>query len=119
MQGDVKGGKARWFIGRLGPQETKVIRITGIPGDTGVVSFCTDVKYNLPAVCTSANIIQPELRLTKRAPSEVLLCDTIPITFVVTNTGTGTAKNVQIEESLPSGLMTLEGESYVVHEVGS
>ncbi len=111
-------GTAKWFIGDLNPNETKTIRITGIPLETGDMPFCTDVKYNLPPLCLITNVVEPKLALSKRAPTEVLLCDTIPITLVVSNTGTGVAQNIQVRESLPPGMKTLDGKSNIVQEIG-
>ncbi len=121
MRGDISTGRVNWFMGDLGPRETKVIRVSGLPSDIGDLVFCcTDIAYKLPSIiCKTVSIVQPELRITKHAPPDVIICDTIPINIVVTNTGTGTAQNVKIKESLPSGLRTLNGENYVELEVGS
>lgn len=113
-----EGITAKWFIGDLNPNETKTIRVTGIPLETGDMPFCTDVKYNLPPLCLITNVVEPKLTLSKRAPTEVLLCDTIPITLVVRNTGTGIAQNTQVRESLPPGMKTLDGKSDIVQEIG-
>ena len=109
---------AKWFMGDLSPNETKTIRITGLPLETGDMPFCTDVKYNLPPLCLITNVVEPKLALSKRAPAEVLLCDTIPITLVVSNTGTGIAQNIQVRESLPPGMKTMDGKGDIVQEIG-
>jgi len=67
----------------------------------------------------TAAVVQPELKITKEGPSEVMICDTIPYTVVVSNTGTGAAQNVRIKDTLPSGLKTMSGEDYVEHNVGT
>lgn len=119
MNGDVSSGRVSWSLGDLGPRETKVIRVTGSPTSTGSLEFCcTDVAFKLPPICMATSVVQPALRIAKQAPSEVMICDTIPITLVVTNTGTGTAQNVVVSDSLPSGLSTLDGKSHVEYEVG-
>lgn len=114
-----EGSTATWFIGDLNPHETKTIRVTGLSLETGEMPFCTDVKYNLPPLCLLTNVVEPKLTIAKRAPSEVLLCDTIPITLVVSNTGTGAAQNIQVRESLPPGMKTLEGNSEISQEIGT
>ncbi len=111
-------GSAKWFIGDLRPNETREIRVTGIAMETGDMPFCTDVTYNLPPLCVITNVVQPKLKIAKHAPAEVLLCETIPITLVVTNTGTGVAQNIQVKDSLPIGWKTTDGESSVVREIG-
>ncbi|MCF6150048.1 MAG: DUF11 domain-containing protein [Candidatus Kuenenia sp.] len=109
----------QWNIGDLSPDENKSIRVFGIPAKEGTMSFCTDVNYRLPPFCAITNVVQPKLLLTKNAPSTVLICDVIPMTFVVQNSGTGYAKNVQIKESLPEGLATQDGHSSVILKVGT
>lgn len=106
-------------MGELSPDENKSFRVFGVPVKEGSMSFCTDVTYNLPPFCSTANAVQPKLLLTKNAPPAVLICDVIPFTFVVQNSGTGYAKNVEIKESLPEGLKTHDGLSNVVLKIGT
>ncbi|GJQ22861.1 hypothetical protein BIY37_09965 [Candidatus Brocadia sapporoensis] len=111
-------GTARWFVGDLEPNEMKEIRVNGVSLETGDMPFCTNVTYNLPPLCLITNVVEPKLTITKRIPTEVLFCDEIPITLVVSNVGTGIAQNVQAKESLPQGLKTLDGKSDIVQEIG-
>lgn len=113
------GGVAKWFLGELGPEETKEIHVCGVPTQSGNMPFCTDVTYKLPELCLDPLITEPKVTIAKRAPSEVLLCDMIPVTFVVTNTGTGLATNVKVRESLPQGLKAQDGKTDVELDVGS
>jgi len=107
----------KWVVGDMGPHEMKEIRVNGISLETGDIPFCTDVTYNLPPLCLIASVVEPKLTITKRAPAEVLFCDTIPITLVVSNTGTGIAHKIQVKESLPEGLKTMDGRSDIVQEI--
>jgi uncharacterized repeat protein (TIGR01451 family) len=59
------------------------------------------------------------LELTKIAPPEAILCEPIPVEFIVSNTGTGVAQNVQVIDTLPNGLQTSDGKSKVVLDVGT
>jgi len=82
------------------------------------LKHCASVTYVVP-VCASVKVVQPKLRLVKTAPSEVLLCDPIPVKFVVTNSGTGTAQNVKVVDDLPAGLRTSAGKSQLVFSAGT
>jgi len=113
------GGVAKWFLGELGPEETREIKVCGIPTQSGNMPFCTDVTYSLPELCIDPVITEPRITVAKRAPSEVSLCDMIPLTFTVTNTGTGMANNIKVKESLPDGLQTQDGQTDVTLDVGS
>ena len=110
---------AKWSLGEFSPEEVREIRVCGVPTQSGHMPFCTDVTYNLPELCIDPLITEPKITIVKSAPSEVLLCDMIPVTFVVTNTGTGVASNVKVKESLPQGLVTQDGKSDVTLDVGS
>jgi len=63
-------------------------------------------------------VVEPTLELAKIAPSEALLCEPIPVDFVVTNTGTGAAQNVQIIDTLPAGMQTVDGKGKIVLDAG-
>ncbi|NUN23169.1 MAG: DUF11 domain-containing protein [Candidatus Jettenia caeni] len=119
MQKPLKEGVAKWLIGDINSKETKVIRVTGVPTTEGEIPFCTTATYNLPEFCVTPVIVQPKLSLAKRMPSEVLICDPIPVTLIISNTGTGVAQDVQIKESLPSGLTTADGKASIMQTIGS
>lgn len=110
---------AKWFLGELGPQETREIKVCGMPTQSGHMPFCAKVAYNLPGACIDPIITEPKLTIAKSAPAEVTLCDVIPITFTVTNTGTGMANNIKVKETLPDGLQTQDGQTDVTLDVGS
>ena len=117
-----KGGSqdvAKWFLGEFHAEELREIRVCGIPTQSGEMSFCTDVAYRLPGLCLSPTITEAKLTIARHAPSETSLCDVIPVTFHVTNTGTGVARNIQVKESLPAGLETQDGKSEVTLDVGT
>jgi uncharacterized repeat protein (TIGR01451 family) len=97
------GGRDGWTFDKLGPRESKTITVTGAATAQGKLENCISVTYNL-AACLTVNVIQPALKLTKTAPENVLICENIPVKLAVTNTGSGTAHNVKIVDTLPEGL---------------
>ncbi|MCC7212598.1 MAG: DUF11 domain-containing protein, partial [Candidatus Brocadia sp.] len=68
---------AKWFLGEMAPQETREIKVCGIPTQSGHMPFCAKVAYNLPGACIDPIITEPKLTIAKSAPSEVSLCDMI------------------------------------------
>ena len=113
------GNTAKWVLGKLGPKETKTIRVKGRAKGPGTLTNCAKVTFT-PYVCVSTAIIQPSLKLTKTCPTQpVLLCDNIPMTLTVTNTGSGSAKGVKITDNLPDGLMTTDGKRSLAYDVGT
>lgn len=106
--GTAEDGRVTWTIGSLNANESRTIRINATALKEGTVGSCAAVTYN-SLLCATIPVVQPNLRLTKSGPADVLKCDEIEYTFVVTNTGTGTINNVRISDPLPAGLTTLEG----------
>jgi len=107
-----------WEMPVLKPKEIVEIKVAGLATDSKCLKHCATVSYVIPS-CANVKVVQPVLRLEKTAPAEVLLCDPIPIKLVVTNPGTGTASNVRIEDPLPNGLSTSEGQTSLSWDVGT
>ena len=114
---DSSGQPLKWHMDQLEGGETKTIRVTARAGQTGTFNPCAISSYEMP-VCMPVTVVEPRLQIEKSGPSEVLLCETIPYEFTVTNPGTGVAEDVVIRETLPSGLVTEGGAREVEIDVG-
>jgi len=110
--------KLVWEIDSLGPKASKSIRISGVATGSKQLEHCTAVTHTIRD-CAVVNVVEPTLELAKGAPSEALLCEPIPVDFVVTNTGTGAAQNVQIIDTLPAGMQTADGKGKIVLDAGT
>jgi len=113
-----EGNKLVWKMDSLGPKESRQVTVSGTPTNTDCLKHCATVTYVVPA-CANVKVVEPELNLVKTAPAEVLLCDPIPVKFVVTNSGTGSAQNVKVEDTLPAGLQTTQGQGKLVFNAGT
>lgn len=111
--------KLVWEIKSLGPKASKRITISGVATSAESLQHCTTVITPTVPACAPIRIVQPRLELARVVPDEALLCEAIPVVFVVTNSGTGTAQNVRIVDTLPIGLRTTDGQSKLVLDVGS
>jgi uncharacterized repeat protein (TIGR01451 family) len=111
--------KLIWNIDTLGPKAIKQFSVSGMATYTKPLEHCTTVITPVIPACASIAVIQPELKLTKTAPAEVLLCDLIPVRYVVTNAGTGSIQNVKVIENLPAGLRSTDGKSELVFDAGT
>jgi uncharacterized repeat protein (TIGR01451 family) len=110
--------KLTWEIETLGPKATRQITVSGIATSAEPLRHCTTVLTPVIPACASVEVIQPRLKLMKMVPSEVLLCDLVPVKYVVSNVGTGSIPNVRIVDTLPSGLRTTDGRSELVFDAG-
>ena len=108
-----------WTIKSLGPEDIKQITVSGIATDIGCLKHYTTATTQVIPACVSIKVVHSKLKLTRISPAGALLCDAIPVKFVVTNSGTGSAENVKITETLPPGLLTADGESEVVFNAGT
>lgn len=114
-----QGGKAWDFpLGRFNPGESKTIRVAGSAKDVATVNSCATLTYTIP-VCMTIPVVKPSLALVKTAPAEVMLCDMIPVRLVVTNNGTGAARNVKVSDALPAGLKTTDGKTTLEFDAGT
>ncbi len=109
----------RWEMYSFEPKGSRQIIISGIPIDTGHLKHYTTAMANAVPACTSVEVVQPKLELTMTAPTKVLPCDPIPIIFVVSNSGTGSIRDVKIVDALPAGLRASDGTSELVFDAGT
>ena len=114
-----KDNKLIWEINSLGAKASNQITISGMADYAEPLMNCTTVQTPVIPACATVEVIEPRLKLTKTAPAEVLLCDLIPVKYIVSNAGTGNIPNVRIIDSLPPGLRTTDGKSDLIFEAGT
>jgi uncharacterized repeat protein (TIGR01451 family) len=103
-------GKAMIGIGTLEAGETKVIKVPATATGGGVSTSCASISYTT-SLCLGLNVVSPSLKLEKMLPPEILVCNTVPMELKITNTGTGTARNIKLEDMLPEGMTTIDGKN--------
>lgn len=113
-----EGNKLTWQLDSLGPKGSKSIKVSGIATDTKQLEHCTSITHTIRD-CAVVQVVQPTLELVVTVPTEALLCEAIPLEFVITNTGTGAAQSVEITDVLPAGIQTADGKDRVLLDVGN
>ncbi len=104
-------GAARTFaLGSLAGGQSQTITIKGAAAGAGSLNSCSTVSADM-GVCATTNVVNPALTITKTAPAAVSACDTIPVKIVVTNSGSGSARNVKVTDALPAGLTAVSGST--------
>lgn len=117
-EGAVAENVVSWKVGTLGPRAAQKIVVKVSASQVGCVQTCADAEYIVLA-CAKTEVVQPALTLSKTTPASVTICDPIPMTFTVTNKGTGTAANVKLTDTLPDGLTTQDGKASIELALGS
>lgn len=112
------GDTLRWALGSLGAKANEEIRVSGVATSAGNLTNRATVTYSVSARA-DVKVLQPILQLVRTAPPELLLCEPIPVTFVVKNTGNGPAYGVTLVENLPDGLLTQSDERRIAFDVGT
>jgi len=118
LEAQVEGGVATWNLGDLAGGAEVSVRAGALAGAPGSFTHTCQVHWEAPLAGVTT-IVQPELALTRTVPEVVVLADGVPVTYEVSNVGTGTARDVVIEETLPAGFTIGEGETAVRIEVGA
>ncbi len=110
-------GVATWVFASMEPGEQQSIMIRGAAEDAGSIGGCATVAYDA-SLCSEVQVVEPALQLVKNAPMQSLLCDEMVLEYEVTNSGSGVATGVTIEDPLPSGWTTVSGSGDVLVNVG-
>ncbi len=108
-----------WNIASLGPRDSKKILVSGMATDIEPLKLSTIVVTNFVPADTVVKVVEPKLEFTQTAPAYVTPCDSIPVEFLVTNAGTGSARNVKIEATLSEGLRTTKGKNKLEIDIGT
>jgi uncharacterized repeat protein (TIGR01451 family) len=110
-------GEPLWTIGTLAPKQSQQRQFSEVADEVGTIRNCLSVSYQ-PTLCVAVQVVRPELQISKSMPTDVLICQEIPVTYRVTNTGSGVAQNVTVQDPLPEGLQTVDGARAVTQTVG-
>ena len=112
------GDTYTWQIGNLGPRKSVVIEVTGKATSGQAVPCCTAADYVVPALCHKTILENPSLSVQVQSPDSKLVCENIPLTFVVKNTGDSYLENVNVESALPYGVRSESGKGMLLLKVG-
>ena len=114
---DTREGVATWQLGNLGPKESKTIHLKGSSAEEGSVNTCGWATYS-PVLCEDIKVVKANMQLVKQAPAEVIICDPIPMTLTVKNSGSSGLTAVKVNDALPEGL-TSDGKSSLAFDAGN
>jgi len=109
-------GELVWQLGTLKPTDEVTVEVQLMPVDEGPIGSVATVNFSADA---SAQTIatKPQLVLKIVAPSKVLIGEEVPLGITITNTGSGVAHKVILDERVPAGLQHAAGPE-LEYEVG-
>jgi len=111
------GGELVWDLGTVKPGDEVSVEMQLMPLAEGEIGSVATVRF---AADASARAIatKPELAVKVAAPGKVLLGETAVLSITVSNTGTGVATGVVLEERIPGGLQHPAGNE-LEYEIGA
>ncbi|MFM9068608.1 MAG: hypothetical protein ACKOUR_14945, partial [Planctomycetota bacterium] len=96
-------GSLQWQVGALEPGQEATVSLRVIPEQEGEIGSVAQVTFqSLASVRTVAT--RPQIMIEHNAPPKVLIGQPIVIQLTITNQGTGSARNLILEEVVPAGL---------------
>ncbi len=107
-----EGNVAVYALGTLEPKESKTVTATMVAKSAGEIGRCASVTYD-ELLCAKIAVVAPKLGLAKSMPATAQKGEVFPVRLVVSNTGSGTLKNVVVNDALPAGLTTADGKMAV------
>jgi len=110
--------QAQIQIGDLAPHQSKTIEVSGTATGPGTLDMCLSAQFNPPTLCVQIPIVAPAIRAIAEGPSQADVCQDLNYRYTVTNTGTGTARNVSLQANLPDGVQTVDGQRSIAINVG-
>ncbi len=116
---EIDGDEIIWRMESLRPKESLEVTIAGVASDLAELQYCTTVTTPVSPMCARIAVVKPRLEFERIISDGVLLCDVIPVRYVVRNVGTGSAHEVKIVDTLPEGLTTTDGLSELAIDVGT
>lgn len=111
-----KNNAIYWDLGTLDAGEVKEIIVNAVPQNVGEVKYCTTVVAN-PLLCAKSTIIKPDLKISASSPDEISVCEDFQYKVVVSNTGSGETRDIEVVTDLPAGLTTVDGKRQIVHHI--
>lgn len=121
-QAQMSGNTLTWNLTDLPAQTSQqvIIRLKAKTSGTFVNEVLVQANNGVQSqsMCSVA-VGEPVLSLSQTCPSTVIVGDTSEFSVTVTNTGTGDAANVQITNTVPTGMSHASGQPEVTRQIGA
>lgn len=102
-QPEMQGDMMIWQLGSMPVGDERSITMQLIPREEGELGSVARVTFEAAASVRTRST-RPELKITQRAPQQVLIGQQLEIELEIANIGTGEATGVVLQEDVPEGL---------------
>jgi len=99
----MRGELLTWELGALEPGGERTVSIQLLPEQEGELGSVARVTFEAAASVRTIST-RPALKITQRAPKQVLIGQQLEIELEVSNPGSGAATGVILQEDVPEGL---------------
>ena len=113
----VADSKLSWSFDSLAKGASQTITIEFKAVKQGSFASCATVAA-LPFGCVTTKVGKAELAISKNGPAQAIINDLVTYKVVVKNVGNMTAKNVVVTDTLPPGLVDLQGRTTISWPIG-
>lgn len=102
-QAQRNGDHLVWHLGALEPGGERTVSLQLVPDVEGELGSVARVSFEAAASVRTVST-RPALKITQRAPAQVLIGQQLEIELEVSNPGTGAATGVTLQTDVPEGL---------------
>lgn len=102
-QAQLEGDHLVWQLGALEPGGERTVSMQLVPEVEGELGSVARVSFEAAASVRTVST-RPALKITQRAPAQVLIGQQLEIELEVSNPGTGAATGVTLQTDVPDGL---------------
>ena len=99
----IDGDLLTWELGALEPGGERTVTMQLVPEREGELGSVARVTFEAAASVRTIST-RPDLKISQRAPEQVLIGQQLEIEIEVSNPGTGAATGVVLQEDVPEGL---------------
>ncbi len=106
-----------WKLGEMAAGAEQTLTIELIPETEGEIGSVASVNFAAQASVRTMST-QPKLVVKQLVDSVVMAGDSVRILFEVSNVGTGTARDVKLQEDVPQNLRDQSGAKFLERTIG-
>ena len=114
---DKQGNTLKWDLGAMSAGERKQLEMKVQPVSAGEIKSCAYMTA-IPVACPITTVGLAEVAIEKIGPETTKIGEEVSYTLKVSNSGTLTAKEVEVIDYVPSGMAHSSGKNTLSYSIG-